>query len=143
MDPFPHTYRVASETRDGNVTLSANNLPELATAAPAEFGGPGDKWSPETLLTGAIADCFVLGFIAIADASRVKWQAIRCDVEATLSRVNRVTSFTDVHISAHLTVGADVGEARAIALLEKAEDICLVTNSLKSTVTLSPSVTVA
>ena len=52
----------ASSSGDGDVALSGDGLPAIATAPPAEFGGPGDRWSPETLLAAAVADCFVLGF---------------------------------------------------------------------------------
>src|SRR5512145_2994406 len=55
MDPFPHTYRVRGVARDGqDPELLADGLPRLPTASPPEFGGPGDRWSPETLLVGAI-----------------------------------------------------------------------------------------
>jgi hypothetical protein len=40
-------------------------------AAPAEFGGPGDQWSPESLLAGAIASCFALTFRFVARAQKV------------------------------------------------------------------------
>ena len=51
MHPYPHLYTVqALAARDGDVTLNSTGLPALATAPPAEFDGPGDRWSPETLL---------------------------------------------------------------------------------------------
>ena len=51
MQDLPHYYHVnASAEAEGNVTLKANEVPQLVTAPPAEFGGPGDQWSPETLL---------------------------------------------------------------------------------------------
>ena len=34
----------------------------IESAPPKEFDGPGDQWSPEQLLTAAVADCFVLNF---------------------------------------------------------------------------------
>ncbi|NUM89599.1 MAG: hypothetical protein HUU37_10375 [Bdellovibrionales bacterium] len=50
MHPFPHHYSVSAVARpDGTVPLSSPGLPELPSAAPREFDGPGDRWSPETL----------------------------------------------------------------------------------------------
>jgi hypothetical protein len=47
MQPFPHHYTVsASGQPESPVTLEAENLPELITAPPLAFGGPGDRWSP-------------------------------------------------------------------------------------------------
>ncbi len=60
------------------------------------------------------------------------WQSLQCEVEGVLDRVDRVTQFTGFNVSATLTVDADVDEARALKLLQKAENACLITNSLKA-----------
>jgi organic hydroperoxide reductase OsmC/OhrA len=44
------------------------NVPTLSTATPEEFGGPGDAWSPELLLLGAVESCFLFTFRAVAHA---------------------------------------------------------------------------
>ena len=50
MQSFPHLYSVSARAGSaGEVDLASPGLPALASAAPAEFGGPGDRWSPETL----------------------------------------------------------------------------------------------
>ena len=49
-------------------------LPDLETAPPPEFDGPGGLWSPENLLCAAVADCFILTFRAIASFSRLSWR---------------------------------------------------------------------
>ena len=57
MHPYPHHYTVhARAEATGDVDLDADRLPTLKTAPPAEFDGPGDLWSPETLLCAAVAD---------------------------------------------------------------------------------------
>lgn len=98
--------------------------------APAEFDGPGDQWSPETLLTGAVANCFVLTFRAIAAASKLEWNAVRCDVESTLERVDNVTRFSRFDLKVRLTVPPGTDKERAQRIVEKAERGCMVTNSL-------------
>jgi len=131
MQELPHHYRVnASAEVDGNVIIKADDLPEIVTAPPAEFGGPGDQWSPETLLVGAIADCFVLTFRAIASASKLEWSALECSAEGVLERVERVTRFTAVTVRARLTVPAGTDSDKAQRLLQKSEDACLVTRSM-------------
>lgn len=141
MQEFPHHYKVAADaTPEGLVTLSSDGLENLASAAPAEFGGPGDQWSPETLLTAAIADCFILGFKAIARASRFPWISLQCHVEGKLDRIDHVTRFTAFKVRATLEIPGDADEERAQRLLEKADATCLVTNSLTSTVELETAV---
>jgi organic hydroperoxide reductase OsmC/OhrA len=141
MQKYPHHYRVtASGAAEGEVTLESPNLPPLATAAPAEFGGPGDRWSPETLLAGAVADCFVLTFRAVARASKLPWSSLRCDVDGTLDRVERTTRFTEFSLHVRLEVPAGVDEREALGALERAEQSCLITRSLAGSSHLDASV---
>ena len=143
MQAMPHRYQVTGTGRTtGDVELSAERLTTLRSASPAEFDGPGDRWSPETLLVGAVADCFILTFRAIATASRLPWTSLECDVTGTLDRVDRVTQFTHFDIRARLVVpGGDTEKARAA--LEKAERNCLISNSLKAPIALDTQVEIA
>lgn len=132
MHPYPHHYSVAAAGGpSGSVVVSAARLADLATAPPAQFDGPGDLWSPETLLCGALADCFILTFRAIAKASRLEWTELSCRVEGVLERVDGVTRFSRYTTYAKLRVPAPAEAARARVLLEKAEHGCLVANSLR------------
>jgi peroxiredoxin-like protein len=138
MEAYPHHYAVnASGQPTGDVALSATGLPPLQTAPPPQFDGPGDRWSPETLLVGAVADCFTLTFRAVARASNLSWTALRCAAEGQLDRVEGVTRFTQIALRAQLTVPPGTDAEKARRLLEKAEKACLITNSLAFTPTLS------
>lgn len=137
MHPFPHHYAVRATARPaGSVALESAGLPALPSDGPAEFDGPGTLWSPETLLTAALADCFVLSFRAVAAASRFDWRSLHCEAEGTLDRVERVTQFTAFRLRARLELPAGADEARARRLLEKAEQVCLISASLKAAIHL-------
>ena len=137
MQSLPHHYRVSANGQPaGNVDLASDGLATLATAPPAEFGGPGDLWSPESLLVGAIADCFILTFRAVSRASQLEWNALQCEATGTLEREERVTRFTKVSLQATLTVPSGTDEEKAGRLLERAEAGCLITNSLSADVHL-------
>ena len=132
MDPFPHHYTVrASANSQGDVAIDAQKLPGLVTATPAEFGGPGDRWSPETLLVAAVADCFALTFRGIAAVSKLSWISLSCEVTGSLDRVDHVTQFTGFVVRARLEVASEASRDQAMRMLAKAEQTCLVTNSLK------------
>jgi peroxiredoxin-like protein len=138
---FPHHYDVsAAGAVDGHVELSARHLPTLRSASPTEFDGPGNRWSPETLLTAAVGDCFILTFRAVAQASKLPWNSLQCDVTGTLDRIDHVTEFTgfEIHASLDVPPGTDVAQARR--LLEKAERTCLISNSLKGTIRLTSDI---
>jgi organic hydroperoxide reductase OsmC/OhrA len=144
MDAFPHRYVVKASGRiAGAVELSTDGAPLLSSASPRQFDGPGDRWSPETLLVGAVADCFILTFRAIARASQLEWTSLDCHVTGTLDRVDRVTQFTGFNLQACLAVPYGVNPEVASRLLEKAERNCLITSSLKGPVHLDTTVDVA
>ena len=122
------------------VAVTSPHLPNLETAPPPEFDGPGGTWSPETLLCASIADCFVLTFRAVTRAVRFEWLHLECRVEGVLERVDRNAQFTRYTTFAKLTVaaGSDVGKARE--LLERAEHGCLISNSLRGSRALDAQV---
>lgn len=144
MQDLPHHYAVSANGKsDTNITLSSRGLEDLDTAGPPEFGGPGDLWSPETLLVGAVADCFVLSFRATARAARLEWESLSCSVVGTLDKVDRMTQFTAFDLTAKLAVPAGTNDEKALQLMEKAKKYCLVTNSMKAATTLQASVQVS
>ncbi len=131
MHPFPHHYVVNAAVRPvGDVPLSSEGTRVIESAPPKEFDGPGNQWSPEGLLTAAVVDCFVLGFRAIAAASKFPWISLEARTEGTLDRIEGKARFTrfDTHARLQIPSGTDV--ERAKKLLEKADFTCLVANSL-------------
>jgi organic hydroperoxide reductase OsmC/OhrA len=143
MHPYPHSYAVeASSQADGPVTVSSFGLPDIETAPPPQFDGPGGAWSPESLLCAAVADCFILSFRAYARAAHFGWTQLECRVEGTLERIERVAQFTSFKTSATLSVPPDADGAKAQKLLEQAEQGCLIANSLRGARTLEARVMV-
>jgi organic hydroperoxide reductase OsmC/OhrA len=132
MQPYPHTYIAAARAEPtGLVITESPGLDVLHTAPPKQFDGPGDRWSPETLLIASIANCFVLTFRAVSRAARFQWLQIECRVDGVLERVEGVLQFGRYTTLAVLTVPNGADEALARKLLEKAEHGCLIANSLR------------
>jgi organic hydroperoxide reductase OsmC/OhrA len=141
MQNLPHHYSVAATaSTEGNVGLTSPGLARIDSAPPSEFGGPGDRWSPETLLVAAVADCFTLTFKAIARASKMDWVSLNCKVDGVLDRVDKLTQFTEFRLRVVLDVPQRTDEQKAMRLLEKSERSCLITNSLKSETHLNAEV---
>lgn len=141
MKAFPHHYRVtAVSAPDAEVVLSSDALEPLHSAPPVEFGGPGDRWSPETLLVGAMADCLALTFRAVARASKIPWLSLEVDVTGTLEREQGNSRFTRFDVQARLRVPAGGDPGLAERALHKAEAGCLVSNSLSGQRHLTTSV---
>ena len=143
MKSLPHQYRASAIAGpEGEVALVSDGLDTFVSAPPIEFGGPGDRWSPETLLAAAIADCFILTFRAVAVAMKLTWTTLRCNVEGTLAREEGKTRFTEFTVQVQLQVPHGTEEARACILLQKAKDGCFIANSLSSHVNFEIAVTV-
>ncbi|ACB00044.1 MULTISPECIES: OsmC family protein [Cyanophyceae] len=141
--PLPHYYAVqARASNTSNVTLESTGLNAMESAPPVEFGGPAGYWSPETLLVGAIADCFILSFRGTARASNFAWESLHCSVAGTLEKADRLTQFTHYQITATLVIPPESDPAKGDRLLHKAEANCLITNSLSGTVSLETTIQV-
>lgn len=144
MQKFPHHYHALAQGQpSGSVTTHSGELTALDIAAPKEFDGPGDKWSPEELLVASVADCLILTFRAIATASKIEWTNLSCEAKGTLEMVGRKTQFTEIYINASLTINSQEDEEKALQVLEKAENNCLITNSLTAKTYLNSNITVA
>jgi peroxiredoxin-like protein len=141
MEEFPHHYSVSARAgAEGDIGIESDGLPALSTAPPAEFGGPGDRWSPETLLVASVANCFILTFRAVARASQFSWLELDCHAEGVLDKVDANSRFTEFTVRASLRVPADSNEERALRLLALAEKNCLITNSMTADVHLEAEI---
>jgi uncharacterized OsmC-like protein len=86
------------------------------------------------MLVGAVASCYLLTFRSVTRAARFDWNQLRCRVEGILDRVERVTRFTKIYLNVKLVVPSGTDVQKAQQLLEKAEQLCLITRSLNAQV---------
>lgn len=142
MQSFPHRY-VASALAEPStpITTSSPDLVDIEVDTPPEFGGPGGFWSPETLMMGAVANCFILTWRSIAAHNGVEWTDMKVDATGVLDRVDRVTRFTEVHLSVQVAVPRGTDPEKVDRLVHKTESACLITNSMTSQVTTSVELT--
>lgn len=144
MQALPHLYTVSGRAEAASdVSLSAAGLETLLSAPPAEFGGPGDKWSPETLLLASMADCFILTFKAVARASHLEWLSLSCEVDGTLEKSDGAVRFTRFVTRARLEIPEGVSVEVAERLLHKSEKACLIANSVSGEKVLEAALSVA
>jgi peroxiredoxin-like protein len=141
MTPLPHHYEVhLTGGTSGYAQLSSPGIPDLRAAAPADYDGPGDAWSPEHLLLGAVQACFLLTLRAIARASKVDFHSLELDASGTVDRQNGITRFTEIVLRPRLKVPAGADRERALHILEKSEKHCLVSASLSTPIRLEPEI---
>ena len=132
-----HLYNVNLEwngERKGQ--LSSPMLPvAIEVATPPEFdkGIPG-IWSPEHLYTAAVVSCYMTTFLAIADHSNLSFVKFSCTAEGALEKVDGRFLMTQVNLKPVLTITSEDDRARTLRVLQKAEDACLISNSITARV---------
>jgi len=127
---------IAASGRDG--------LPELTVASPPEFGGPAHLWSPEHLFVASIAACFVTTFEAVAKLSQLPIRSFAVAATGELVRGDdRRYRFTRVVLRPAIEVDDELDVERALRLVPKAEQACLVSRSVSSEVAVEPTVSAA
>jgi len=141
MQPLPHHYQVRLAGGPGGyASLAVPGAPELRSAPPVDFDGPGDAWSPEHLLLAAVETCFLFTLRAVAQASRVPFTALDLSAEGTVDRADGATRFTEIVLRPRLTVPPGTDRERVLRVMEKSERTCLVSASLATPIRLEPDV---
>lgn len=145
----PHFYNVNIKwSGDRKGTMSSPELkafsPEngnIEVATPPEFpkGIPG-IWSPEHLFTAAVSSCFMTTFLAVAEHSKLEFKDFSCKSSGKLASVDKKLAMTEVHIEPTVTIVNEEDRDRAIRVMQKAESLCLITNSITAKVILNPVV---
>lgn len=134
MEALPHNYHIEALAANEGIVITRKQLGEpIAVMPPRAFDGPGDLWSPEELLTAAVADCFILTFRALAKFHGLNWQKLTCRASGTLDKKDGRLQFTHFGLEATLEISDAQAVEQGEALLRKAETTCLVSNSLKAT----------
>lgn len=141
MKPLPHRYDVhLTGGPSGYADLSTPGLPTLRVAAPADYDGPGDAWSPEHMLLGAVQACFLLTLRSIARISKLEFTTLELDASGTVDRQDGVTRFTEIVLRPTITVATGTDRERVLRILEKSEKSCLVSASLATPMRVEPDI---
>jgi peroxiredoxin-like protein len=146
MPEIHSTYPVSVRWQEGKRGLASapDGLPDLEVASPPQFGGPGGRWTPEHLFVGAVTSCWLTTFLAIADLSKLDVAEVEAAGEGILERGDdRRFSITRIVLRPRVSVRREQDRDRALRLIQKAEESCLVSRSIHSVVELEPEITVA
>jgi organic hydroperoxide reductase OsmC/OhrA len=139
MTPLPHQYDVhLTSGTNGYATLVASGLPDLRSAPPVGYDGPGDAWSPEHLLVAAVEACFLFTFRAVAKHAGIECTMSDLAGEGVVSRQDGIIRFTEIVLHPKLAVPAGIDMERVMRALEKTERACLVSASLSTPIRIKP-----
>ena len=127
-----HRFRVVAWWASGRTGFAKSNSAPNAihfSASPA-FGGMDGRWTPEDLLLGAVASCYTTTFRAVAENSKFEYTDLQIEVEGDMRRAEAGYEFREILIRVSLTISQEEERARAVKLLRRAQEVCLVSRAL-------------
>lgn len=113
----------------------------IEVATPPEFqkGIPG-IWSPEHLFTAAVGSCFMTTFLSIAENSKLAFVSFSCKSKGKLEQVDGKFMMSEIILEPTVTIADEKDRERAERIFQKTEAACLISNSVKSKITMIPTI---
>ncbi len=135
-----HAYETAviwTEGKEGR--LRSREHPELAVAAPPEFGGPQGVWSGEELFVGSVAGCLMSTFLYFVELARLELASYVSASKGLMEKTQQGLRFSgiEVEISAAFADERSLRKALSMKLESKLERYCPVSNAVGCPVRLS------
>ena len=110
----------------------------IAVATPPEFPkGMPNIWSPEHLFTASVSSCLMTTFLAIAENSKLDFSAFSCNAKGILAKEEGKFAMTEIILSPTVTISSEKDRERAERIVHKSEAACLISNSIKSKISLN------
>ena len=138
-----HYYNVDISWK--NNRIGEMSSPELSTkveiATPPQFPkGVENIWSPEHLFTSAVSSCLMTTFLAIAENSKLDFLNFECKSKGKLEQVEGKFLMTEIILEPIVTIKNESDREKAERVLQKSEANCLISNSVKSKITMIPQI---
>lgn len=140
-----HFYQVKvnwEEQRKG--LLSSDVLDETITiATPPEFPkGEANIWTPEHYFVAAINGCLMTTFLAVAENFKLNFVNFESNAVGKLEMIDRKFMMSEVVLKPIVTISNQADIALAKKVVEKSENVCLISNSVTSKITLEITIQV-
>ena len=144
-----HYYNVDitwENTRKGMICspeLNRKNGVCIEVATPPEFPkGIEGIWSPEHLLVASVSGCLMTTFLSIAENSTLEFESFTCQANGKLETIEGKLMMSEILLRPTVVIHNEDFRNKAIRILKKAEDTCLIAHSIKSKITMEITVVV-
>ena len=123
--------------------LNKKNGVCIEVATPPEFPkGMEGIWSPEHLFVAAVSSCLMTTFLAIAENSTLDFASFSCASKGKLEMIDGKFVMSEILLKPTVVIHNEIHRNKATRILKKAEDACLITNSIKSKTTMEITILV-
>ena len=112
----------------------------MLSSDPAFRGDPA-RLNPEQLLVMSASSCQLLSFLAVAARARLDVRAYHDEAEGVMPEDDKSIRLTAIRLRPRITLARGAAdEARVRQLVELAHRECYIANSLKTEVTVEPTI---
>jgi peroxiredoxin-like protein len=108
----------------------------IEVATPPEFSkGMEGIWSPEHLFVAAVSGCLMTTFLAIAENSTLEFAHFSCEAKGKLEQIEGKLVMSEILLKPTVVIHNEQYKDKAMRIVKKAEDACLIARSIKSKIT--------
>ena len=141
-----HFYNVDVKWKsDRKGEMSSPELSQnIEVATPPQFPkGMENIWSPEHLFTAAVSSCLMTTFLAISENFKLDFVNFECSSKGKLEQIDGKFLMTEVILEPVVTIKNESEREKAEKVLQKSEANCLISNSVKSKITMISEIKLA
>ncbi|MGD8305751.1 MAG: OsmC family protein [Ignavibacteria bacterium] len=139
-----HYYKTNVKWDEGRIgTLSSPTLESFKVATPPEFPkGVPNTWSPEHLYVASINICLMTTFVAVAENSKLEFETYSCESVGKLEKVEGKFMISEIELIPEIKIKHEKDIERAERIIHKSDNLCLISNSVKTKIVLNPKIIV-
>jgi len=121
--------------------VSVEGKPTIPGSADPAFRGDRERWNPEELLVASLSECHMLWYLVLCAKEGIVVTKYVDHPRGTLSEdSNGGGHFDEVSLHPEVTITTPEKMDRAIALHERAHDLCYISNSVNFPVVTDPTI---
>lgn len=137
-----HYYKTNVKWDEGRIgTLSSPTLESFKVATPPEFPkGVPNTWSPEHLYVASINICLMTTFVAVAENSKLEFETYSCESIGKLEKIDGKFMISEIELIPEIKIKNEKDIERAERIIHKSDNLCLISNSVKTKIVLNPKI---
>ncbi|MEW1861410.1 OsmC family protein [Streptomyces sp. NPDC088194] len=134
------SYRSYRRTHE----VTAPGTPVIAGSADPHFRGDADRWNPEQMLLAALSQCHLLAYLHVCAVNGVVVTAYTDRADGTMAETSDGGGhFTEAVLRPEVEVADSAMAEKALALHERAHELCFIASSVNFPVRHEATVTVS
>jgi len=142
-EPVKHNYQTNLRwTDEKKGILSCDGKPDINVACPPEFGGHPGIWSPEDIFLASVEICTMTTFLWYVNKENLSIKSYDSEANGTVEMSGGVFQFSSITIKVRIGISSEDDCSRVEKMMKKVERACLITNSIRTDVTIESDISI-